>query len=198
MLCTPVPARSRHLKDAAGEIRRRPGLPALPTAAAGKQTVASRPVGAGPAGSAGGEIWAGVRGVCGSARSRRGRSLNDTVTFCSSRRWFYRACRDIEDRSASVSGGWVIERGHRCRASTTLIPAAYTVTCHCDDKRGRCAAQLRAVERAQSALDGVNRVPPPSRPPGYPPVPGPSARVATSSPGGPAAARTTVRRTGRP
>jgi hypothetical protein len=30
-------------------------------------------------------------------------------------------------RSASVSGGWTMERGHSRRASTTLSSAAYTV-----------------------------------------------------------------------
>ncbi len=31
-------------------------------------------------------------------------------------------------RSASVSGGWTMARGHSRRVSTTLISAAYTVT----------------------------------------------------------------------
>jgi hypothetical protein len=37
------------------------------------------------------------------------------------------ACTARTARSASVSGGWTMERGHSLRASTTLSSAAYTV-----------------------------------------------------------------------
>lgn len=79
--------------------------------------------------SAGGATWSGVCGVPAGTCSAGSRSSKVTSTRCSGRRWFCSACRARLARSASVSGGCTIDRGHSRRDSTTLISAEYTVTC---------------------------------------------------------------------
>jgi len=69
----------------------------------------------------------GVRGVRSGTAVPGGRSSNVTSMCCSGRRWFCRACSAMLTRSASVSGGCTMARGHNRRASTTLISALYTV-----------------------------------------------------------------------
>ena len=73
---------------------------------------------------AGGAISSGVRGVLPAVAALGLRSLNDTSTRCSPRRWFCSACSAMLARSASVSGGWPMARGHSRRASSRgAIPA---------------------------------------------------------------------------
>ena len=77
----------------------------------------------GTCGSAGGATSSGVCGARVGACAAVSRSSKVTSTCCSGRRWFCSACRAMLARSASVSGGCTMDRGHSRRTSTTLISA---------------------------------------------------------------------------